>query len=91
MYRRKEMEKMKKINKEVFKKMLKENRETISSFSRDIGISRDTLNNWINREGNIPEWKCEIIEEYLKEKYGYSPEDLFYKEQIRKAIRRNWD
>lgn len=68
---------MRKINKEVFKRFLREHGESVSSFSIDINISRDTLNNWINRDGNIPVWKCEIIEDYFREKYGECPADLF--------------
>lgn len=68
---------MKKINKEVFKKLLKDNKMSITSFSKDLGISRDTLNNWLHRNVNVPEWKCEVIEEYCLETFGYYPDDLF--------------
>ena len=68
---------MKKMNKEVFKRFLKDRGETVSNFAININISRDTLNNWLNRDGNIPVWKCEIIEEYLRDKYGECPADLF--------------
>lgn len=65
------------MNKEVFKRFLKDRGETVSNFAININISRDTLNNWLNRDGNIPVWKCEIIEEYLRDRYGECPADLF--------------
>lgn len=68
---------MRKMNKEVFKRFLKDRGETVSNFAININISRDTLNNWLNRDGNIPVWKCEIIEEYLRDRYGECPADLF--------------
>lgn len=68
---------MRKINKVIFKRFLREHGENVSSFAIDINISRDTLNNWINRGGNTPLWKCEIIEEYFREKYGECPDGLF--------------
>ena len=68
---------MRKIDKEILRGFLKIHGETITSFSIDIKISRDTVNNWINRGGNTPLWKCEIIEEYFREKYGECPKGLF--------------
>ena len=65
------------MNKEVFKRFLKDRGETVSNFAININISRNTLNNWLNRDGNIPVWKCEIIEEYLRDRYGECPADLF--------------
>ena len=69
-----------KINRENFKYILKENKLNISTFSKEIGISRDTLNNWLYRQINIPKWKAEIIAEYFIEKTGKYPDELFIDE-----------
>lgn len=68
---------MKKLNGENIKRLIKKCGMTITSFSKDIDISRNSINNWINRGGNIADWKCEIIEEYFIEKYGECPDDIF--------------
>lgn len=70
-----------KIDRYVLKQLLKENKMTITSFSIEINMSRDTINNWLYRNCSIPSWRCEIIEEFFINRAGYCPEELFMLEE----------
>lgn len=66
------------LNTELFKHILKENHMTIKSFSEEIGMSRDSINNWLHRGVKVPEWKAEMIMEFLEERFGTIEGGLFY-------------
>lgn len=68
---------MKYINAELFRSILKEHDMTITSFSKESGIPRDSINNWLYRGVKIPEWKAEMMSEFFMEQFGKTYDDLF--------------
>lgn len=65
------------LNIELFKDLLKKSNMSITSFSKESGIPRDSINNWLYRGSKIPKWKAEMIVEFFEEQLQEEIEDLF--------------
>lgn len=66
------------LNVELFREILKRNNLSITRFSKEVGFSRDTVNNWIYKKNRINRWRAEVIGEYLKEVLKEDIKNLFY-------------